>query len=87
MDIILIRHARPAMTVGLCYGRTDLPLDEPMEPSAAGIADKLTAHPPHRLFASPLQRSAQTARALAEASDAVAAQLDAWLAQVSPAAP
>lgn len=41
MDIILIRHARPAMAAGLCYGRTDLPLDEPMDPDAASIADKL----------------------------------------------
>jgi alpha-ribazole phosphatase len=70
------------MTVGLCYGRTDLPLDEPMEPSAAGIADKLTAHPPHRLFASPLQRSAQTARALAEAAALPAPELDARLMEM-----
>lgn len=62
MDIILIRHARPAMAAGLCYGRTDLPLDEPMDPDAASIADKLAAHPPQRLLASPLQRSVLTAQ-------------------------
>ncbi|MGF2531421.1 histidine phosphatase family protein, partial [Ralstonia pseudosolanacearum] len=68
MDIILIRHARPAMAAGLCYGRTDLPLDEPMDPDAASIADKLAAHPPQRLLASPLQRSVLTAQALARAT-------------------
>ncbi|AQW31899.1 alpha-ribazole phosphatase (plasmid) [Ralstonia syzygii subsp. celebesensis] len=82
MDIILIRHARPAMAAGLCYGRTDLPLDEPMDPDAASIADKLAAHPPQRLLASPLQRSVLTARALAQATGLPMPELDARLVEL-----
>lgn len=29
MGLILLRHTRPAAPEGLCYGTTDLPLDEP----------------------------------------------------------
>ncbi|MGF2508946.1 histidine phosphatase family protein, partial [Ralstonia pseudosolanacearum] len=82
MDIILIRHARPAMAAGLCYGRTDLPLDEPMDPDAASIADKLAAHPPQRLLASPLQRSVLTAQALARATRLPMPELDARLVEL-----
>jgi alpha-ribazole phosphatase len=82
MDFILIRHARPAMTAGLCYGRTDLPLADPMDPHPSAIADKLTAHAPHRLLASPLQRSRLTAEAIARVADVPAVEIDARLMEL-----
>lgn len=82
MDVILIRHARPAMTAGLCYGRTDLELASPMDPEPSAIVEKLSAHPPHRLLASPLQRSRLTAEALAEAAQLSTIEIDAQLMEL-----
>lgn len=57
MQIDLIRHPRPALAEGICYGRTDLPLREDAALSAqclqAVLPDDL-AHIP--VFSSPLQR-------------------------------
>lgn len=82
MDVILIRHARPAMTAGLCYGRTDLELASPMDPEPSAIVEKLAAHTPHRLLASPLQRSRLTAEAMAQAARLPAIELDAQLMEL-----
>lgn len=83
MDFILIRHARPAMTAGLCYGRTDLALASPMDPAPSSIIDKLIAHTPQRLAASPLQRSRLTAEAMARASELPAIEIDARLMELN----
>lgn len=82
MDFILIRHARPAMTAGLCYGRTDLPLDAPMDPDPLAIAEKLSAHPPQRLLASPLQRSRLTAEAILQIAELPPLEIDAQLMEL-----
>ncbi|CAJ0770075.1 alpha-ribazole phosphatase [Ralstonia chuxiongensis] len=82
MDVILIRHARPAMTAGLCYGRTDLELASPMDPEPSAIVEKLSAHTPHRLLASPLQRSRLTAEALAQAAQLPTIEIDAQLMEL-----
>ncbi|MCP1173715.1 alpha-ribazole phosphatase [Ralstonia chuxiongensis] len=82
MDVILIRHARPAMTAGLCYGRTDLELASPMDPEPSAIVEKLSAHTPHRLLASPLQRSRLTAEALAQTAQLPTIEIDAQLMEL-----
>jgi alpha-ribazole phosphatase len=82
MDFILIRHARPAMTAGLCYGRTDLALEDPIDPHPSTIVDKLAAHVPQRLLASPLQRSRLTAEAIAKEADLPAIEIDAQLMEL-----
>ncbi|GCB03815.1 alpha-ribazole phosphatase [Ralstonia sp. SET104] len=82
MDVILIRHARPAMTAGLCYGRTDLALASPMDPDPSAVVEKLVAHKPHRLLASPLQRSRLTAEAMAQAAQLPAIEIDAQLMEL-----
>ena len=61
MELHLIRHPRPAVAPGTCYGRTDLPLLEPPHQLAAALRRLLP--PDFALYASPLQR----ARLLAEA--------------------
>ena len=55
MGLILLRHTRPAAPEGLCYGSTDLPLDEP------ALAERLpvlarTLPPIDRIRTSPLSR-------------------------------
>lgn len=61
MELYLIRHPRPAVAEGVCYGQTDLPLAE----SADEVAARLRPLLPEcfALHASPLAR----ARLLAEA--------------------
>ncbi|MCB1898602.1 alpha-ribazole phosphatase family protein [Cognatazoarcus halotolerans] len=61
MELHLIRHPRPAVTPGTCYGRSDLPLAEPPDVLAKALRRLLPED--FALYASPLQR----ARLLAEA--------------------
>lgn len=61
MELYLIRHPRPAVAPGVCYGQTDLGLAESADAVAARLRPLLPAD--YTLFASPLAR----ARLLAEA--------------------
>ena len=61
MELYLIRHPRPAVAPGICYGQTDLGLAEPAAEVAARLRPLLPAD--FALHASPLAR----ARLLAEA--------------------
>jgi alpha-ribazole phosphatase len=69
MKLLLIRHPRPDVPEGTCYGRTDVApdrgcLDELVERLRARWASG--AHPPpHAVYSSPLQRCSLVARALA----------------------
>jgi alpha-ribazole phosphatase len=62
VQLYLIRHPAPQVAVGVCYGRTDLPLAEDVAAAAARIRPQLPPHSP--LFTSPLQRCRQLAAAL-----------------------
>jgi len=77
MDVVLIRHARPAVAEGICYGSLDLALAVPVMPAPAGMSRALPGCPPERIIASPLTRAAQTAALLR----------DAWPAERPGAAP
>lgn len=61
MELYLIRHPRPDVEPGICYGQTDLPLAGPVEPDAARLRPLLPQR--YALYSSPLAR----ARLLAEA--------------------
>ena len=61
MELYLIRHPRPAVEPGICYGQTDLGLAEPVDAVAARLRPLLPES--FALYASPLRR----ARLLAEA--------------------
>lgn len=65
MDVVLIRHARPDIDPGICYGRLDLCLATPVVPAPAAIVAALPA--PQRVLTSPLRRAADTARLLLQA--------------------
>jgi alpha-ribazole phosphatase len=74
MDLVLIRHAHPAVGDGVCYGRLDLPLAEPMSPPADAIVyaalEASSANgmpPPARIVCSPAQRAHATSQRIAQA--------------------
>lgn len=75
MPLYLIRHPRPAVAPGLCYGRSDLALAEDVAAVAAKLGPLLPAAAP--LYSSPLQRC----RLLAEQLHA-APRLDARLQEM-----
>ena len=60
LEVYFVRHPRPAVPEGLCYGSTDLGLSEDVDVVAARLRQALP--PDLALFASPLGRC----RALAE---------------------
>lgn len=62
MRLYLIRHPRPAVAAGICYGRTDLDLAEDAAAVAEALRPQLPAGLP--LFCSPLRRCRQLAAAL-----------------------
>jgi len=82
MQLVLVRHPQPEVSPGICYGRSDMPAS----PAAiAQVASRLReAGLPGTLpvYASPLMRCAELARALAPSNsfDARLAEMDfgAW---------
>ena len=62
MQVFLIRHPRPLIEHGVCYGRLDVDCEDPL-PIAARLKTRLPPDTP--IIASPLRR----ARRLAEALD------------------
>ena len=65
MDMILLRHTKPAGAQGLCYGRTDLALG----PCFAAHAGRIVQDLPDvaRIVTSPLSRCAALARVIGQA--------------------
>ena len=64
MQLYLIRHPRPLVAPGICYGQQDLPLAEPVHRAAAALRAVLhDTHPagdaaaPLTVVSSPLQLS------------------------------
>ncbi|WP_150585196.1 histidine phosphatase family protein [Pandoraea communis] len=70
MDLILMRHPPPDIASGLCYGRTDLPVDALRFDAAvaamyARLATLLDGRTPAAIHSSPLQRARRAAEVLA----------------------
>ena len=55
MEIYLIRHTRPAISEGICYGQKDIDLAESFTEEAAIIAKHLPSNIQH-VISSPLMR-------------------------------
>lgn len=64
MALILIRHTRPLVAAGVCYGVSDLDCAESFEAEAADILARLP--PVERILSSPLRRCLRLAERLAE---------------------
>ena len=76
MEIYLIRHTRPGVPEGTCYGRTDVPLDED---DFALRVPGIVAHLPRGVvcYSSPATRCARLAAALVERTGGRLAGIDA----------
>lgn len=76
MQVVLIRHPRPRVAGGVCYGASDLPLAEPAIDAALRLRPLLDPTAP--VFTSPLRRCAELAAHLATEPtiDARLAELD-----------
>jgi alpha-ribazole phosphatase len=62
VQLYLIRHPRPDIDAGVCYGRSDLGLAEDALERAEALRSLLPAEAP--LYSSPLRRCLELARAL-----------------------
>ena len=77
----LVRHAQPLVEPGVCYGATDMPADAAATQRCAGeLARVLPAGV--RVFASPLQRCDQLARALLRVRPELEVESDPRLAEL-----
>lgn len=81
MRLYLVRHPKPLVEPGICYGSTDLAVPAEEE---ARMAASLTAGLPQRapIFSSPLRRCAGLAARLAQALDSRSVTHDARLAEM-----
>jgi len=64
MEVVLIRHVRPDVAPGVCYGALDLKLAQPVSPAPERIVRLLGDLPPSRLVTSPAVRATETAALL-----------------------
>jgi alpha-ribazole phosphatase len=82
IDLWLVRHARPLIEPGLCYGRLDVPADAAhTHESAARLAQALADTQP-LVWCSPLRRARQLADALVAALPGLTYQVDDALAEM-----
>ncbi|MBI2750340.1 MAG: histidine phosphatase family protein [Burkholderiales bacterium] len=81
MTLWLVRHARPLVEPGVCYGALDVAADVAATQAAAGA---LAAELPRGLtvYASPLQRCEQLTQALRELRPDLTCKTDARLAEM-----
>ncbi len=54
--LYLIRHTRPAIAKGLCYGQSDIPLTKSFHEEARGVQKRLASCVFSKVYTSPLQR-------------------------------
>lgn len=64
MDVVLIRHARPRIADGICYGRLDVGLARPVSPAPARMLAAAGTPLPDRIVTSTATRAVDTARLL-----------------------
>ena len=76
MKLYLVRHGETAHNRnGVGLGRLDEPLTDLGLAQAAAVAERFTALKPDRLFASPLSRALETARAISKGSGGPAVEV------------
>lgn len=67
--IYLIRHTRPDVATGVCYGQTDLPLAKTFIDELSVVQEKITLSSDITVISSPLQRCQNLATALCAESE------------------
>lgn len=63
MKIYLIRHTSVDVPKGMCYGQTDVPLNESFEDEAMQVNEKLGGLSPDMIYSSPLTRCTRLVKA------------------------
>jgi alpha-ribazole phosphatase len=82
MALWLVRHARPLIDPGICYGRLDIPADTAhTHASAARLAQALAGTQPS-VWCSPMRRARQLADALTAARPGLSYQVSEALAEM-----
>ena len=81
MRLYLVRHGKPEVDLGICYGSSDLPVSEQEH---RRVLETILPALPGRVpvFSSPLQRCRVLAEAIAEAVDAPEMSQDSRLAEI-----
>ena len=81
MTLWLVRHARPLVAPGVCYGASDVAVDAV---HTHAVAQQLATHLPHRigLLSSPAQRCVQLAQQLQMLRPDLVCHVDARLAEM-----
>lgn len=79
MSLVLIRHTRPEVAAGVCYGRTDLDVAGTFPDDAREVIGRLGT--PDRLVSSPLRRCRRLAEAIAAAAG-LTVEIDARLQEM-----
>ncbi len=62
--IYLIRHTKPLISPGICYGQSDLDVSKTFKDEVDKIRTKLTIDPSFKCISSPLQRCTKLAKAI-----------------------
>jgi alpha-ribazole phosphatase len=62
MHLYLVRHTKPNVEAGICYGQTDLTLASSFEQELAQVKSKIAHLPNATIYSSPLQRCKQLAQ-------------------------
>ena len=65
MNLYLIRHTRPQILDGVCYGQADIDVAPSFNEEFEVLKNKLNAIKPTRIFSSPLQRCLKLAHSSA----------------------
>lgn len=65
MEVFLIRHTRPEIPSGICYGQTDIPLKDTFPSESVLVLSKLPK-PFDAVFTSPLMRCLKLAHIISE---------------------
>ena len=71
MQIYFIRHTKPDVTPGTCYGQTDLPLAYTFQGELKKIQKILPDIKGYHIFSSPLQRCLKLAQSLSKNPDTI----------------
>src|SRR4051794_8640473 len=67
--IIAVRHPRPAIDAGVCYGQLNVALAEPVDQAAQALLERVSSERFARVVTSPLHRAHGLATAIAVALD------------------
>ncbi|NBQ85091.1 MAG: alpha-ribazole phosphatase [Methylophilaceae bacterium] len=83
MNIYLVRHTKPDVDVGVCYGLTDIDVADSFEAELCLLKDKVAHISQPLVFSSPLKRCSKLAEQLAAHLDATHVKTDVRLSELN----